>query len=106
MNHFALFSSKTSLNATTLNLAEKRTAETRSKLEPLNDQEVETSRTRGGVDALEAGDVDPGKNNSNLFDDFKCHCSLAWFGKQIDCKCSVLHSKLVLHVPKWEGHTF
>ena len=53
-------SSKFWLNATTLNLAEKRTAETRSKLEPLNDQEIETSRTRGGVDALEAGDVDPG----------------------------------------------
>ena len=61
-----IFSSKTSLNATTLNLAEKRTAETRSKLEPLNDQEVETSRTRGGVDALEAGDVDPGTNDSVL----------------------------------------
>jgi hypothetical protein len=53
-------SSKVSLNATTLNLAEKRTAETRSKLEPLNDQEIETSRTRGGVDALEGSEVDPG----------------------------------------------
>ncbi len=53
-------SSKVSLNATTLNLAEKRTAETRSKLEPLNDQEIETSRNRGGVDALEGSEVDPG----------------------------------------------
>ena len=55
-------SPKFSLNATTLNLAEKRTAETRSKLEPLNDQDMETSRVRlgGGVDALEGNDVDPG----------------------------------------------
>ena len=54
-------SPKFALNATTLNLAEKRTAETRSKLEPLSDQEVETSRARGGgVDALEGNDVDPG----------------------------------------------
>ena len=60
-------SSKFWLNATTLNLAEKRTAETRSKLEPLNDQEIETSRARGGVDALEAGDVDPGRVLKNCF---------------------------------------
>ena len=53
-------SPKMSFNATTLNMAEKRTAETRSKLSPITDPEATKNHDQELVDHRSGLDVDPG----------------------------------------------
>ena len=53
-------SPKMSFNATTLNMAEKRTAETRSKLSPITDPEATKNHDQELVDHRSGGEVDPG----------------------------------------------
>ena len=53
-------SPKMSFNATTLNMAEKRTAETRSKLSPITDPEATKNHDQELVDHRLSGEVDPG----------------------------------------------